>query len=323
MRSVAIGLFVILGAVTGIAAPARSDEGVANEFLVKQKDEALARLTRENDLLREKLRLLESAPTMTADILAAKNYRRLQEIARDTRAQRQTMVDFEGFVTWMTGNLSGYAKYVEAGSIAAGFAKVLPIPYAGQASVLTKFVSQGVLSLNAASVAIARYLDTSQKFISRVEAIELQTGNRTPEVASVSRFADEQLLRDMNDVQAKLATTAAISSSALSFMESVSHYVGSTDEYWNKTKSFLKRTDADKKEKSFLSENTQNLKNRAATFNARLKLFDDNARKDGPLIKSLGAYEELIRELEAKRAVSMQTATVTNGKALVPPGETP
>lgn len=29
------------------------------------------------------------------------------------------MTDFAVFVTWMTANLSGYAKYIEAGSVAA------------------------------------------------------------------------------------------------------------------------------------------------------------------------------------------------------------
>ena len=66
-------------------------------------------------------------------------------------------------------------------------------------------------------------------------------------------------------------------------------------------KSFITRSEVDKKEKSFLSENIQNLKNRAGNFNGKLRLFDETARKDAPLIKSLGAYEELIRELEAKK----------------------
>ena len=102
--------------------------------------------------------------------------------------EEMTMTDFEAFVTWMTANLSGYAKYVEAGSVAAGFARILPIPYAGQASLLTKFVSQGVLSLNAASVAIARYLDTSQKFVVRVQD---KNHPSTRDIPATFEWADE------------------------------------------------------------------------------------------------------------------------------------
>jgi len=65
----------------------------------------------------------------------------------------------------MATNLSGYSEHIEAGSFAAGFAKVLTIPYAGQASLLTKFISQGVLSLNAASVSLSRYLESLNHYV--------------------------------------------------------------------------------------------------------------------------------------------------------------
>ena len=114
----------------------------------------------------------------------------------------------------------------------------------------------------------------------------------------------------MDDVRLKLATTADISASALAFLESLNHYVGSTDEMWVKTKSLLKRSEADKKEKSFLSESTRSLRDRAAAFNARLRLFDESTRRDEPLIRSLGVYGELSRDLVAKGAEA-QAAAVT------------
>lgn len=283
------------------ASPAFADEAAA-ETVIKQKEEAFQHLIKENALLREKLKLIEGAPAITCDALAAKNLQTLREVGRDTKSQRQAMADFEGFVKWMTTNLSGYAKYVQAGSVAAGFAKILPVPYAGQASVLTKFVSQGVLSLNAASVAINRYMGTSQQFVARVEALDPAKPVSPAEISELARFADGELLRDMNDAQQKLTTTAEISTSALSFLESLNSYLGSTDEYWNKTKSLLSHKEGDKKEKSFLSESIQNLRNGAGNFNARLKTFDETARKDGPLIKSVVAYDELAREIAVKTA---------------------
>ena len=259
-------------------------------------------LTRENLLYKERVRALENIPAVTADGLAARNLQKLREIARDLKTQRQTMSEFERFVTWMTDNLSGYARYVQAGSVAAGFAKILPIPYAGQASVLTKFVSQGILSLNTASVSIKKYLVTSQQFIARVEAFDPAEPPVPAQISELAHLADRELLRDMNDVQQKLATTAEISSSALSFLESVNAYVGSTDEYWAKTKSLLSRKEPDKGEKSYLSESIANLRKGAANFNSRLKTFDEQAGKEGPLIKSVVAYDELIRELGTKVA---------------------
>lgn len=283
---------------TNAGGPARAAEGGASEPLPKAQDEALQALARDNAQLREKIQQLEGTPSLTGEALTRKSVARLHEIARDTKAQRQAMTEFEAFVTWMTANLSGYAKYVQAGSVAAGLAKVLPIPYAGQASVLTKFVSQGLLSLNGASVAIAKYLGTSQQFVARVEALDGARPNPRA-IAELSRFADAELLRDMTDVQQKLAGAAELSTSALSFLETLNHYVGSTDEYWGKTKALLTRSESAKKEKSFLAESITGLKNRTEAFNGKLRLFNDTGRKDLPLIKSLIAYDELSRELEA------------------------
>lgn len=300
MQRIAIltAALVLMAAFSALPARADSTNDAAPAI---QKEETLQALIRENTDLREKLRALGSTPSITCDLLAQRNLQRLREVARDTKAQRQAMADFEGFVAWMTGNLSGYAKYIQAGSVAAGFARILPIPYAGQASVLTKFVSQGILSLNAASVSINRYLVTSQQFITRVEALPPAMPANPGEISELARFADNQLLKEMKQ---KLTTTAEISTSALSFLESVNAYVGSTDEYWNRTKSLLSRKEPDKKEKSYLSESILNLRNGAGSFSAKLKAFDETARKDAPLIKSVVAYDDLVREMSVKVAES-------------------
>lgn len=281
---------------------AGAEEAPSCEEVVKQQSQALEAVRQENAALAEKLRAMTCTPVISRDELLQRDYRQLRELAANTRAQRQSMADFENFVKWMGGSLSGYAKYIEAGSVVAGFARVLPIPYAGQASVLTKFVSQGVLALNATSVSIARYLDTSGRFVAKVDTLDPAKGLTSAQLADVARFADGELLKEMLDVQAKLKTTAEISSSSLSFLETVNQYMGSSDEYWNKTKSFLLRKEPDKHEKSFLTSSLEGLRNRAGNFNSRLRTFDDAARKDVPLIKRVVAYDDLLRDLEARVA---------------------
>lgn len=266
----------------------------------KPGEAAVVALARENALLQEKLKALQECSITSGD-LAAKNCRRLKDVAADIRVQRQGMADFEGYVKWMSGNIAGYSKYLSAGSVAAGFAKVLPIPYAGQASVFTKFVSNAALSLSAASVSINKYLATSQQFLVRADALNPAKGVTAQEVSELVRFADQDLLKGMIEVQERLTSTSELSASSLSFLESLNHYVGSTDEYWTKTKSLLKSGD-DKKEKSYLSESTSSLRNRALTFNGKFKLFAETVKKDAPLIKSLVAYDDLIREIEPKLA---------------------
>ena len=95
-------------------------------------------------------------------------------------------------------------------------------------------------------------------------------------------------------------TTAQLTTSSLSFLESLNHYVGSTDEYWMKTKSLLKN--GDEKEKSFLSGSTTALRNKAQSFNGKFILFGATVRKTTPQIKSLVAYDDLIRSMDPKFA---------------------
>jgi hypothetical protein len=265
-----------------------------------KQDEAVVALARENALLKDKLKLLECSITSTD--LATRNCKRLKEIAADIRAQRQGLTDFEVYVKWMSANVAGYSKYLQAGSVAAGFAKVLPIPYAGEASVFTKFVSNAALSLSAASVSINSYLATSQQFLSRTERLDPGKAVNPQEVSELVHFADHDLLKGMVDVQEHLSSTSQLTASSLSFLESLNHYVGSTDEYWAKTKSLLKSDD--KKEKSFLVESTKALRNRAQAFNGKFKVFDDTVKKDAPLIKSLVAYDDLIRDIDPRVAKS-------------------
>lgn len=268
--------------------------------VVKPNDEVILALAKENALLQEKLKALEGCSISSTD-LAGRNVKRLKDVAADIRLQRQGLADFEGYVKWMSANVAGYSKYLSAGSVAAGFAKVLPIPYAGQASVFTKFVSNAAVSLSAASVSINKYLGTSQQFLARADAIESSKGVNALEVSELVRFADQNLLKGMIDVQERLVITSELTSSSLSFLESLNHYVGSTDQYWMKTKSLLKSGE-DKNEKSYLSESTTALRNRAQAFNGKFKQFDETVKKTAPLIKSLVAYDDLIRDIDPRVA---------------------
>lgn len=287
-------------AATILSSVVQAEDAPPAPAAVNQGEEAILVLAKENALLQERLKTLEGCSITSAD-LAARNCRRLKEVAADIRLQRQGMADFEGYVKWMSGNVAGYSKYLSAGSVAAGFAKVLPIPYAGQASVFTKFVSNAAISLSAASLSINKYLATSQLFLARTDALDPNKEVNPLVVSELVRFADQELLKGMIEVQERLVSTSELTTSSLSFLESLNHYVGSTDEYWLKTKSLLKSGD-DKKEKSFLSESTTSLRNKAQVFNGKFKLFDETVKKDAPLIKALVAYDDLIRDIDPRIA---------------------
>jgi hypothetical protein len=261
-------------------------------------EEQVLSLRSENEILGFRVKQLEGVKTVTVERLRQKKAQRIREIAADVKVQRQSTSDFQGFVTWMSANLAGYNRYIQAGSYAAVIGRMLPIPYAGQASIFTKFVAQFTVALNAASVSLTRYLDSSQRFLAMADAIDPSRAPDDKAIAEAAVFADQKLLRDMNDAQARLSTVSELSSGALSFLESLNHYVGSTDEYWNKVKGLMKK-DVDPKEKSFISESTSNLKAQADRFNGKLKTFGEITRKEATAVKALAVYDELAAELVA------------------------
>ena len=236
-----------------------------------------------------------TAGVVTVERIRSGKVRRLKEIAAMVRQQRQAAGEFEGFVSWMSTNLAGYNRYLQAGSYAAAAAKFLPVPYAGQASVFTRFVAQFTVALNEASTAVAAYLDSSQQFITLADAIDLQKPLDEQAINDASRLADQKLLCDTQTAQSKLASVSDLSSGALSFLESLNHYVSGTDEYWNKVKGVFKK-DIDPREKSFISENMASLRSHAARFNGRLKSFGELTEKETASIRALAVYDELVAE---------------------------
>ncbi len=285
-----------LGLVLAVAAGSTACAPVSGDL----RGGSCSGLQEENVRLQARVRQLESSPVLTLDALAQRRFQRLQDLARETRAQRAAMADFSGFVTWMTDSLAGYKRYVEAGSVAAGFARLLPIPYAGQAGMFAKFVSHFALSLSEASAAINRYSADSQQFLKQVDALGPSPVGKGREIAELCRLADTQLLKEMGDVRVKLGTTAELSASTLAFLEGLHQYLGTGDEYFAKTKAFLTRKD-EKVDKGFLTASIESLKGRAGSFNAKLKGFDESVRKSSPLVQSLSAYDGLIRELDTKQ----------------------
>ena len=246
-----------------------------------------------------RIKELETRRCVSEERLLQKKVHQLKEIGTDVKLQRQSMEDFQRFVSWMNLNLAGYTKYIKAGSYAALVGRMLPIPYAGQASIFTKFAAQFTIALNNASVSINSYLVSSDKFIAMVDAIDSSKSIDQNGVKDASTFADTTLLKDMNDTQIRLATVSDLSSGALSFLESLNHYISGTDEYWNKAKGLF-RKDVDPKEKSFISESTNTLKNKATLFNGKLNNFEELTSRQSARVKSLAVYDELLSEVAAQ-----------------------
>jgi hypothetical protein len=293
--------FSLISVTVSVAADTAPEQSAVLQLQLHQ-------LKSENDSLAAKIKQLETIRSISPDSLKYKKAQKLKEISSDIKAQRRTTNDFEGFFKWMSDNLAGYNQYIQAGSYAAVFARMLPIPYAGQASIFTKFLAQFTVSLNEASVSVTNYMNSSWKFIVMADAIDLTKEIDENKVAEAASFADQQMLKDMNHAKNKLAAVSSLSSGALSFLESVNSYVSSTDEYWNKAKGLFKKN-VDPKERSYLSESISNLKGQADLFNSRLMQFEQLGDQETTAVKSLAVYDELAalaQPIAADRGVKIE-----------------
>lgn len=285
---------VLLSASFGFAEESRPQTTPAEQQLILKETPQL------DKPLFDCLKALPVQKGLTLDDLDRKRFERLKEMQKQVISQRASMIDFDGYVKWMGGTLAGYSRYVEAGSFAAGFARLLPIPYAGQAGQFSKFVTHFALSLSNTSVAVTQYLASSQQFLARVDALGESWKGKESDMAFLTFYADQQLTRDMTDLQGKLSSVSELSTSTLSFLISLQQYLASTDEYWQKTKSLLVKKDSDKAEKGALAGSIDGLKARTEGFNKGLNVYGENVSKTLPIITTLVAYDGLRQDLESK-----------------------
>lgn len=298
-KSIIFKCILLLLVLESFAAVSRASDMPLPEMLRTEQQTIIEQNKESSDLelLKAHIAALEQAPRLSSQDLASRSRKAHLLIAAQVRLQRSTMADFSSFVSWLSGNLEGYHKYLQASTVAANIVKILPIPYAGQASLFTKFVTQAVVSLNTASSSINRYLITSQNYLSRHDAIE-KSGHPSPEeIASLSLLAQDQLLRDTSELQRQLASTGEIATSVLSFLEVVNSYLKNADQYWAKTKSFVSRNDQVAKENGYLAGSIAGLHDRAALFAGKMKTFKDLGVNNEKAVHTARVYDDLAKEL--------------------------
>ncbi|GEM_PF-5658850 len=291
--------FLSIPVIAVLLATVIAKQGVASENgapSVQIMNEEFQGILSSNEIVVRLLEQQEAYKKLLVQLLNRKKAARLREIADDLKKQGLSTGDFNAFLSWMNSNLASYNRYIQAGSYAAFVVKFLPVPYAGQASMFTKFVTQFTASVNSAAIAVSNYQKSSLRFLSMVEALDRSNGNFEKQLAEAATFADQTLLKDMNEAEIRLATVADFSAGALAFLESVCQYAENGDEYWSKTREILGK-DTGRKEKSLISSHLESLKSHAAAFNKKTGAFGELAKKEAFSIKSLAVYDELANEI--------------------------
>ncbi len=266
----------------------------AAETAVPVADKAAVCVLSPNELL-IKLQQCEARPCLSRGVLQQRKLAKFHQAMDTVRTQRALIADFERYAAWMNNNLAAYNRYIQAGSAAAAVTKFLPIPYAGQAALFSKFMAQFSQSLGSTSKALDLYLKTSQQIIT--QASQLDGTNPDPKaLAELHATAEGTLLTSMGEASRQLKGIAELSSGAQAFLVGLNSYLTTGDEYLNKVKGVFKKEPAHH-DKGFLTESTSALKSQTEQFNTKLKNFELLGVTISTTIKSLGVYDELAAEL--------------------------
>ena len=102
---------LVMASCMSLAGHARADEGVCRDTSAPAAC-SCGELTSQISDLNRKLGIFESTRVITAERLRQKKAEQIKELAAAVRTQRQTIADFEGFVSWIASNLAGYNKYI-------------------------------------------------------------------------------------------------------------------------------------------------------------------------------------------------------------------
>lgn len=231
---------------------------------------------------------------LTLNVLQQRKLAKFHQVMDDIKAQRALIADFERYAAWMNSNLAAYNRYIQAGSAAAAITRFLPIPYAGQAAVFSKFVAQFSQTLGAASKSLDTYLQISQQVLTLAARLDPATPD-PKSLADVHTLADVDLLKATSEANQQLKNVADLSSGAQAFLVGLSNYLATGDEYLHKVKGVFKK-EAAQQEKSFLTESIGNLKTQTELFNSRLKNFEILGGRISTAVKSLSVYDELAAE---------------------------
>lgn len=253
----------------------------------------------EIETLRKRLLLMEQAPRLTSDEIHGRVWSELKEMARRVRGQREGVKESARYVSWLSENLDGYQKYLQASTVAANLIKVLPIPYAGQASLFTRFTAQGVATLNRTGKTIRTYLDASAQFIDAYDGATASQDHSVEREQNLERSA-ERLVTAEQELNQSLQGVLDISTATLSFLEGVKGYLGSADQYWARTKSLVKRDGGAAPEKGYLSTSIEHLREQGERFTRGMAGVSDVVTKNGEAMTRIRVLRMLENDLHAR-----------------------
>ena len=236
------------------------------------------------------------AHCLTSTQLNAYSYDYLSRVSVLLRADAKNIDDFDGFITAIKRNVNDYASMIESSAYLSNVVRFLPIPYAGEVSNVTKLVSRTLLDLNSAAVALERYKQSNELFLTNFDKLNRSTAT-SADLAKLAKYADTIVLGDARDLHSSLqkisATTAAIAAAS----QSISNALESTNGYYNQAKSFV-GIHPEINDKVRVNTSKETLNTKIAQLNKKISSLENSADTHRQNIAKARTYAELAIQID-------------------------
>jgi hypothetical protein len=210
----------------------------------------------------------------------------LRQIRQDTVELKAISADEAEYAKWLSGYLASYSKYLEQAGMYAPLVKLIPLPYAGQAGDFVKFGSKMTLHITQTATAI----DNANKSIVKYEEA-LKDANTPEKIGAIAKFAEERLLPDLREANAKSAGLKDMSAGLIGFGESVENLLKNGADTLAKAKSLFGKDDGEKEK----TTKTAQFKQKLEAFKQKTSRIEELIKKDSELAKRAFIYSELAK----------------------------
>lgn len=229
--------------------------------------------------------------SVTVAELARYSYDDLALTAAALRDDGRTVDDFGGFITAMKASVADYADMIKASAYLSNVVRVLPIPYAGEASTATKLASNTLLHLGNAAAALDRYKKSSAAFLYDFDRLDRATA--TPEqIARLAAFADDTVMNDARDLQTAMGRIASATAGMATAAQTVSRAMETTGDYLDQAKNLVGMQPSPK-EKARAAADRDSFKARLIQLNQKIAALENSADAHRRTIAKARAIAEL------------------------------
>ncbi|MFA5216815.1 hypothetical protein [Sulfuricurvum sp.] len=236
------------------------------------------------------------AHCLTSAQLSAYSYDYLSRVAALMRSDARSMDDFNTFIVATKGTVNNYADVIQSSVYLSNVVRFLPIPYAGEVCNVTKIVSNTVLHLNSAGVALDRYKKSSSSFLAAFDKLNRNTA--TPaELSKLSVYADSTVMTDARELQTALHKISVSTAAMAMTAQSVSNALETTGGYLNQAKNLV-GVQAEAKDKTQVNASRDTFNSRLALLNQKISSLENSADTHRHNIGKARTYAELALQID-------------------------